>query len=187
MLRSFLITALAVMAGAIAPLADGRADDAPLVYASNYPLYFFASEIAGDAVEVRGRPFLGICVGMQLMASWGREYEDTPGLGWIAGEVTRISFAAFSIRYPALTLGSSAGSGASPMSGAEAHVTGTQASRARKPVARSLPRLRSRGECPCVHCGRPSNGLAAGAPTADALPSSDFGTSISSFDLHLDR
>ena len=53
MLRSFLITALAVMAGAIAPLADGRADDAPLVYASNYPLYFFASEIAGDAVEVR--------------------------------------------------------------------------------------------------------------------------------------
>ena len=44
-----------------------------------------------EAVETRGRPFLGICVGMQLMASWGREYEDTPGLGWIAGEVVRIA------------------------------------------------------------------------------------------------
>ncbi|MCL4157188.1 UNVERIFIED_CONTAM: hypothetical protein GTU68_000037 [Idotea baltica] len=33
----------------------------------------------------------GICVGMQLMASMGREYEDTKGINWIAGEVTRIS------------------------------------------------------------------------------------------------
>lgn len=44
-----------------------------------------------EAVEVRGRPFLGICVGMQLMATWGREYVDTPGLDWIGGEVTRIT------------------------------------------------------------------------------------------------
>ncbi|MFD3190628.1 imidazole glycerol phosphate synthase subunit HisH [Sedimentitalea sp. HM32M-2] len=44
-----------------------------------------------EAVETRGRPFLGICVGMQLMASLGREYQDTPGLGWIAGEVIRIT------------------------------------------------------------------------------------------------
>ncbi|MCE8009453.1 imidazole glycerol phosphate synthase subunit HisH [Aestuariivita sp.] len=43
-----------------------------------------------EAVETRGRPFLGICVGMQLMARWGREYRDTPGLGWIAGDVVRI-------------------------------------------------------------------------------------------------
>ncbi len=43
-----------------------------------------------EAVEVKARPFLGICVGMQLMASLGREYTDTPGLDWIAGEVTRI-------------------------------------------------------------------------------------------------
>ncbi|WP_370400909.1 imidazole glycerol phosphate synthase subunit HisH [Sulfitobacter sp. JB4-11] len=43
-----------------------------------------------EAVEVRARPFLGICVGMQLMASTGREYRDTPGLGWIGGDVTRI-------------------------------------------------------------------------------------------------
>ena len=42
-----------------------------------------------DAVETRGKPFLGICVGMQLMASWGREYEDTAGRGGIDGEVVR--------------------------------------------------------------------------------------------------
>ena len=40
-----------------------------------------------DCVIRRGRPFLGICVGMQLMASWGREFEDVAGLGWIPGEV----------------------------------------------------------------------------------------------------
>ncbi|MEM6758262.1 MAG: imidazole glycerol phosphate synthase subunit HisH [Pseudomonadota bacterium] len=44
-----------------------------------------------DAVEQRGRPFLGICVGMQLMAQVGREYSDTDGLGWIDGEVVPIA------------------------------------------------------------------------------------------------
>lgn len=44
-----------------------------------------------EAVEVGGRPFMGICVGMQLMASWGREYEDTQGLDWVRGDVTRIT------------------------------------------------------------------------------------------------
>ncbi|MCR9125996.1 MAG: imidazole glycerol phosphate synthase subunit HisH [Rhodobacteraceae bacterium] len=44
-----------------------------------------------EAVEQRGRPFLGICVGMQLMATWGREYHDTPGLDWIAGSVVPIT------------------------------------------------------------------------------------------------
>ena len=44
-----------------------------------------------EAVEHKGRPFLGICVGMQLMASWGREYMDTAGLGWIDGDVVRIA------------------------------------------------------------------------------------------------
>jgi glutamine amidotransferase len=43
-----------------------------------------------DAVEVRAVPFLGICVGMQMLAEWGREYEDVKGFGWIGGEVTRI-------------------------------------------------------------------------------------------------
>jgi imidazole glycerol-phosphate synthase subunit HisH len=41
-------------------------------------------------VRKRGRPFFGICVGMQLMAERGCEYQVTPGLGWIAGEVDRI-------------------------------------------------------------------------------------------------
>ena len=43
------------------------------------------------AVRKQGRPFFGICVGMQLMAERGREYQVTPGLGWISGEVDRIS------------------------------------------------------------------------------------------------
>ncbi|AHB47268.1 imidazole glycerol phosphate synthase [Hyphomicrobium nitrativorans NL23] len=43
-----------------------------------------------EAVHARGRPFLGICVGMQLLASRGLEFETTPGLGWIAGEVRAI-------------------------------------------------------------------------------------------------
>ncbi len=44
-----------------------------------------------EAVETRGRPFMGICVGMQLMATRGLEYRETPGLGWIAGDVVRIT------------------------------------------------------------------------------------------------
>jgi glutamine amidotransferase len=48
-----------------------------------------------EAIEERvvrqGRPFLGICVGQQMMASWGREHgRDTAGFGWIPGEVVRI-------------------------------------------------------------------------------------------------
>jgi imidazole glycerol-phosphate synthase subunit HisH len=44
-----------------------------------------------ETVHGRGRPFLGICVGMQLMAERGREYVVTEGLGWIAGEVDKIA------------------------------------------------------------------------------------------------
>ncbi|WP_226688713.1 imidazole glycerol phosphate synthase subunit HisH [Ruegeria arenilitoris] len=43
-----------------------------------------------EAVEQKGRPFLGICVGMQLMASKGHEYTETDGLDWVAGDVLRI-------------------------------------------------------------------------------------------------
>jgi glutamine amidotransferase len=43
------------------------------------------------AVEDKGRPFLGICVGMQLMATTGREYADTDGLDWVAGDVAKIT------------------------------------------------------------------------------------------------
>jgi glutamine amidotransferase len=44
-----------------------------------------------EAVRQRGQPFFGICVGMQLMAERGLEYEVKEGLGWIAGEVDRIA------------------------------------------------------------------------------------------------
>jgi len=48
-------------------------------------------EALKDAVLVRRAPFLGICVGMQLMASVGREFGDHTGLGWIEGEVVRLA------------------------------------------------------------------------------------------------
>jgi imidazole glycerol-phosphate synthase subunit HisH len=48
-------------------------------------------EALEEAVRQRGRPFFGICVGMQLMADRGLEYEVKEGLGWIAGEVDRIT------------------------------------------------------------------------------------------------
>lgn len=47
-------------------------------------------EALDESVRGRGRPFLGICVGMQLMASRGLEFGETPGLGWIPGEVRRL-------------------------------------------------------------------------------------------------
>lgn len=43
-----------------------------------------------DAVIHRGVPFLGICVGMQMLADEGLEYRPTPGFGWISGRVERI-------------------------------------------------------------------------------------------------
>lgn len=44
-----------------------------------------------EAVEVRKKPFLGICVGMQLMATRGLEHGVTEGFGWVAGDVVRIT------------------------------------------------------------------------------------------------
>ncbi len=48
-------------------------------------------EALEEAVRGQGKPFLGICVGLQLMATRGLEHGVTPGLGWIAGEVRAIS------------------------------------------------------------------------------------------------
>jgi glutamine amidotransferase len=48
-------------------------------------------EALEQAVRKRGVPFLGICVGMQLLATVGREFGDTKGLGWIDGEVVKLS------------------------------------------------------------------------------------------------
>jgi glutamine amidotransferase len=58
-----------------------------------------------EAIETRairdGAPFLGICVGEQLMASVGREHgRDTPGFGWIPGEVVRIAPADPALKIP---------------------------------------------------------------------------------------
>jgi len=47
-------------------------------------------EALEESVQQRGTPFLGICVGLQLMASRGLEHGVTPGLDWIAGEVRAI-------------------------------------------------------------------------------------------------
>ena len=43
-----------------------------------------------EAVHRRGVPFLGICVGMQLLATRGLEFGETPGLGWIEGDVRKL-------------------------------------------------------------------------------------------------
>ena len=57
-------------------------------------------EAIEEAVRRRGTPFLGICVGMQMLASWGREYRDTPGFGWIPGQVVRITPADPALKVP---------------------------------------------------------------------------------------
>ena len=57
-------------------------------------------EAIEEAVTTRARPFLGICVGMQMLATLGREYRDTPGFGWIAGEVVRITPADPTLKVP---------------------------------------------------------------------------------------
>ncbi len=43
-----------------------------------------------EAVITRGRPFFGICVGMQLMATRGLEHGESKGFGWIPGDVVRL-------------------------------------------------------------------------------------------------
>ncbi len=47
-------------------------------------------EAIDAAVHGRGRPFLGICVGMQLMATRGLEHGETPGFDWIHGDVVHL-------------------------------------------------------------------------------------------------
>ena len=48
------------------------------------------SEALTEAVHGKGAPFLGICVGMQLLASRGLEFGETAGLDWIAGDVRKL-------------------------------------------------------------------------------------------------
>jgi glutamine amidotransferase len=44
-----------------------------------------------EAVRVKARPFFGICVGMQLMATRGKEHVTTDGFNWIEGDVVKIA------------------------------------------------------------------------------------------------
>lgn len=53
-----------------------------------------------EAVLKNARPFMGICVGMQLMSDVGHEFGDTPGLGWIAGDVTALKPGDVSLKIP---------------------------------------------------------------------------------------
>ena len=57
-------------------------------------------EALTQAVRRDGRPFLGICVGMQLMATRGLEHETTPGLDWIGGDVAPIDPADPALKIP---------------------------------------------------------------------------------------
>jgi glutamine amidotransferase len=57
-------------------------------------------EALEEAVRRKSRPFFGICVGMQLMAERGREFEIVDGLGWIDGEVVAIEPADPSFKIP---------------------------------------------------------------------------------------
>ena len=57
-------------------------------------------EAIEDVVINAGRPFMGICIGMQMMATRGLEYTETPGFDWIAGEVDRITPADAGLKVP---------------------------------------------------------------------------------------
>jgi imidazole glycerol-phosphate synthase subunit HisH len=48
-------------------------------------------EVLKESVRREAKPFLGICVGMQLLSERGHEYQVTEGLGWIPGEVRMIT------------------------------------------------------------------------------------------------
>ena len=57
-------------------------------------------ETLDDQVRVRGKPFLGICVGMQLMAERGLEHDVSEGFGWLPGDVKRIKPSEPSLKIP---------------------------------------------------------------------------------------
>ena len=57
-------------------------------------------EAMTEAVKDRGAPFMGICVGMQLLGDRGLEFGVTPGLGWIAGDVKKIEPRDRSLKVP---------------------------------------------------------------------------------------
>ena len=58
------------------------------------------TEAITEAVTRRGVPFLGICIGMQMLATRGLEHHETPGFGWIGGEVVPIAPADRALKVP---------------------------------------------------------------------------------------
>ncbi len=58
------------------------------------------AEAIVEAVTIRARPFFGICVGMQMMATTGHEYAQTPGFDWIAGDIRKITPADPALKVP---------------------------------------------------------------------------------------
>ena len=58
------------------------------------------AEAIVEAVEKDGKPFLGICVGMQMLATVGHEYEETAGFDWIGGEIVKITPADETLKVP---------------------------------------------------------------------------------------
>jgi glutamine amidotransferase len=57
-------------------------------------------EAMGEAVTKRGAPFLGICVGMQLLATRGLEFGETAGLAWVGGDVKRMEIPEPTLKIP---------------------------------------------------------------------------------------
>jgi len=53
-----------------------------------------------EAVLCDGRPFMGICIGMQMLATRGMEYTETPGFDWIGGTVAQITPADPALKVP---------------------------------------------------------------------------------------
>lgn len=68
-----------------------------------------------EAVRVKARPFLGICVGMQMLASRGHEYELTQGFNWIEGEIKEITPSDPSLKVPHMGWNDLVISGAHPV------------------------------------------------------------------------
>jgi len=58
------------------------------------------AEAIVEAVTLRARPFFGICVGMQMMATTGHEHQETPGFDWVAGDIRKITPADGALKVP---------------------------------------------------------------------------------------
>ncbi|HEX2801758.1 MAG TPA: imidazole glycerol phosphate synthase subunit HisH [Phenylobacterium sp.] len=73
------------------------------------------AEAMTEAVHRKGAPFLGICVGMQLLATRGLEFGETPGLDWIEGDVRRLETGDRAIKIPHMGWNSLAGVAGHPV------------------------------------------------------------------------